>query len=589
MVQYKMDLSGYEHRSIELTLVFNPPAGKQEIAVPTFRPGRYQNGHYMRNIYEWKLSDSAGQEVQLNRNTPSTWNFRVPEEEAGRDWTMVYRIHAADFSAGSTYVDADLIFINFPNVALLPTACMEGEVQLELTLPPGWSAIENANFNRGIVRFDSLDTFFDTPLIATPFCNTLNYEVDGTSFYIHTYPSAPNEPEEVVRDFENFTRVQVASMGGMPFDSYHFVFFTTPESSYHGVEHHNSTVITLGPQSGLWSGDGYRQLLGIASHELFHAWNVKATRPRELSPIDFTREPVFSTGYVIEGVTTYLGDLMLIASAGYTWKQFAQKMATFIQRHADNDARLVRSVAQASAEIWTDGYELTVPKRMTSIYTEGALVAFMLDLMIRQNSNGARGIADAIRALWQRFPYPTGYTSSEYQALIIEFAGEQARSVFRDHVDGVVDFFPRLKAAFHSVGLMIQEDEMPLTFPRFYGLRARKVGSRFQIYRVMEGSPADRAGLVPGWMISKINGESVGERLSDALKEVQEPSDIELEVITPIAIKKIMIKPNPERYYPEYALAFAPETTPEQRALFKAWSGQDYEAMLRQESESAND
>jgi len=589
MVQYKMDLSGYEHRSIELTLVFSPPAGNQEIAVPTFRPGRYQNGHYMRNIYEWNLKNPNGQEVPLHRNTPSTWNFTVEEEEAGRQWTLIYRIHAADFSAGSTYVDSDLIFINFPNVALLPTACMEGEIRLELNLPKGWSAIDNAAFNRGAVQFDSWDTFFDTPLIAMPFGNTLNYEVEGIPFYIHTYPSLPENPEEVVRDFEAFTRVQVASMGAMPFDSYHFVFFTTPESSYHGVEHHNSTVITLGPQSGLWSGDGYRQLLGIASHELFHAWNVKATRPRELSPIDFTREPIFSTGYVIEGVTTYLGDLMLIASAGYTWKQFAEKLATFIQRHADNDARQVRSVAQASEEIWTDGYELTVPKRMTSIYTEGALVAFMLDIMIRERTNGERGMVDVIRELWRRFPYPQGYSSLEYQALVAEFAGEEARSVFRDHVDGVADFFPRLRTAFHAVGLDLHEDEIALTFPRFYGLRARKVGARFQIYRVMEGSPADRAGLVPGWMISKINGEPVGERLSDALKEVHEPADIELEVITPLALKKIIIKPNPERYYPQYSLTFAMAPTPEQRALFHAWTGRDYDAMRSEKSETVTD
>lgn len=580
MVQYKMDLRGHAHRSIEMMVKFSVSQGVHEIAVPTFRPGRYQNGQYMRNMVKWSLRDEHGADVPLERITPSTWTFYSASAHP-TEHIITYTLYAGDFSAGSTYVDCDLIFINFPNVALIPVSCAAEPIELMVDLPEGWQAIENANFQDGSVAFSSCDLFFDTPLIAAPSWQTLHYEVADTPFYIHTYPVASDKPDQIIADFRNFTEEQYRVMRGFPFSSYHFVFFTTPDFSYHGVEHHNSTVITLGPAANLWEGDGYRQLLGISSHELFHVWNAKATRPVELSPIDFTREPIFNTGYVIEGVTTYLGDLTLIRSKGYNWTQFAQKMATFIQRHADNDARLIRSVAEASIELWTDGYDLAVPQRMTSIYTEGALVAWMMDVLIRTKSNGKEGVMDVMRELWQKFTYPQGYTSEDYEKLMESYAGPESVQIFKDHVHGVCDFFPRIHETLKALGMRLVTKENDLAFPRYFGIRARKMGGQFQIIRVIPGSPADRAGLVPGWMIAKIDDKPVGDRLSDAFKGMEGPRTISLEIHTPLHHKTLILEPDNERYYPEYTIELRPEADSQARELFKAWCGMDFNRVLQ--------
>ena len=52
----------------------------------------------------------------------------------------------------------------------------------------------------------------------------------------------------------------------------------------------------------------YTDFIGVASHELFHAWNVKTIRPVELMPCDYTTENYSRLGFVYEGVTTYYGD-----------------------------------------------------------------------------------------------------------------------------------------------------------------------------------------------------------------------------------------------------------------------------------------
>lgn len=70
---------------------------------------------------------------------------------------------------------------------------------------------------------------------------------------------------------------------------YHFLFEILPIKAYHGVEHCKSTVITLGPTYDLF-GPLYKELMGVSSHELYHTWNVKAIRPIEMFPYDFTKK-----------------------------------------------------------------------------------------------------------------------------------------------------------------------------------------------------------------------------------------------------------------------------------------------------------
>ena len=52
------------------------------------------------------------------------------------------------------------------------------------------------------------------------------------------------------------------------------------------------------------------------------------------------------------------------------------------------------SVAQSSFDTWLDGYVKGNPGRKGSIYTEGALIAFMTDVFILQNTNNKKSLND---------------------------------------------------------------------------------------------------------------------------------------------------------------------------------------------------
>lgn len=172
--------------------------------------------------------------------------------------------------------------------------------------------------------------------------------------------------------------------GSFPSSAYHFIFQILPHRFYHGVEHTESTVIALGPAYMLMEGDTYNDFLGISCHELFHAWNIKAIRPAEMLPYDFTKENYSRLGFVTEGVTTYYGDYLLFRSSVWGEEDFWPAFNERMDHHFESHARYFQPVSEASFDSWLDGYVLGAPHRKTSIYHEGCLLAFVTDIFIRK-------------------------------------------------------------------------------------------------------------------------------------------------------------------------------------------------------------
>ena len=227
-----------------------------------------------------------------------------------------------------------------------------------------------------------------------------------------------------------FTIDQLKMMGSFPFDAYHFLVQVLPYSFYHGVEHLKSTVLGIGPGYDLMRNNIYIDFVGVASHELFHAWNIKTIRPAEMMPYNYKTENYSRLGFVYEGVTTYYGDLILARCGVYNTEQFFKELNVRIQKHFDNPGRQNLSVADSSFDTWLDGYTPGVPGRKTSIYDEGCITALMTDLIIRKKTNSKSSLDDVMRTLYEDFGKKNiGYAEHDYFS-IVDFIAKDSMADF---------------------------------------------------------------------------------------------------------------------------------------------------------------
>ena len=249
---------------------------------------------------------------------------------------------------------------------------------------------------------------------------------------------------------------------------------------------------------------------------MYHTWNVKAIRPDGLFPYDYKQENYTRSGYVTEGVTTYMGDLILFESGVFDTAQYHKEVEAYLTRHFHNGARNHYSVAESSFDTWLDGYEKGIPSRKTSIYVEGALTAMVCDMRIREASNGKYTLHDAMRKLYEQTNQEKGYSEEQYKNILEEFAGVSFDDIFNDLIYGTNKFSPYINKALKYQGVQFDIINSKNEAENF-GLKLSEKHGTMVVLDVLENSTAYNTGIVRDDKIYAINNFPLEGNLSEWL------------------------------------------------------------------------
>ena len=515
------------------------------LQLPAWRPGRYELGNFAKNIKDFKILDSQNNLVLYNKKNKDSWEVNTVKYD---EIIVKYSYYAAELNAGSTFLNEDQLYIN-------PVNCMmyvEGESDLgyEISFSIGKDMdlfTSLTKQSKHVLKANSFDELADSPIIAS---NSLQYkkrEISGLDFHFCFQGEIKVDWNKVFNDFEKFIDYQIAQFGSFPHKEFYFLFQITPYKSYHGVEHHKSTVILLGSSYDVF-GKLYNEFLGVSSHELYHVWNIKSIRPIQMHPYEFSKENYTHLGYVAEGVTTYMGDRILYESGVFSKEDYFKELKTLLIRHFHNDGRHNYSVAESSWDTWLDGYVTGVPGRKVSIYVEGALIAMICDAKIRKQTNHEKSLHDAMKELYSGSNLETNYDKESYKNTLEKISGIDFTNVFNDLIYGKKDFTKYLKKAFNVFGW----DYTNITSQKLayrYGLKTLFKDGNSLVVSILEGSSAYLSALAKDDILIAINGFTINNDLESWLKYFSE-DEIVLLIEREGKLKEIRLgKINDFQYY----------------------------------------
>jgi predicted metalloprotease with PDZ domain len=424
-----------------------------DLQLPAWRPGRYELANFAKNSMYFEAYGPTGTSLPFEKVTKDRWRIHLNGESSVK---VKYGYYARQMDAGGSWVDTQQWYINFVNCLMYAEGKQDEPCQVTLQLPDSYQIA--CGLKQTSVHTLVADTYYqlvDCPMIASAQLQHRSYEVDGHTFHVWVQGESMPFWDRLLTDFKHFTEVQMQLMGGFPCPEYHFLLHLLPFQHYHGVEHQNSTVMTLGPAEKL--DLLYAELVGLASHELFHTWNVIRIRPKELLPYDFTKENYFPTGYVAEGVTTYYGDLFLARSGFFTEQAYLDELSRTLNRHFSVANQAYLSLIQSSIDLWLDGYVAGVPNRKVSIYHKGSLAALILDLEIRKLTHDAKSLDDVMRLMWQRYGEKgIGYAHKDYIHAVADVVGQSFGEYFAACIEGTSPLAPRLAEALRHVGCTLE-------------------------------------------------------------------------------------------------------------------------------------
>ncbi len=539
------------------------------VKLPAWRPGRYELGNFAKNIQHFKPYDETGNELAFNKTTKDCWQV---ETKNSKQLIIKYKYFANQLDAGACYADATQLYINPVHCCVYVDnksneKCVL-EFQVDKSFKVATSLRKTASLTFEAINFNEL---VDSPCICSPSLKHLQYESGNVAFHIWIQGDFIPEENKLVNDFRSFTDVQLSAMGSFPFDEYHFLIQATPHAFYHGVEHLKNTVLAIGPAVSLHRKDLYNELLGVASHELFHAWNIKTIRPVEMMPYDYTKENYAETGYVYEGITTYYGDLFLKQCGFFTDAEYLNEISIRINKHLNNEGRFNHSVAQSSFDTWLDGYVPGVPGRKTSIYDEGSLIALMLDFLIRKDSSLKYSLDDVMKKLYEDFGKTgIGYSSVDFQSVAEFFMGRSLKDFFEGIVYKAVSYRSLFEELISFAGLSLEERFSPKMNERFLGFVLEEAPALPKVLSIATTSPAFETGLSLGDELISVNGYKADRRLDDILK-LNKKEVIEVDVFSQQKQKTLQMRRGDKSYFSIYSIKNYEKKSAEQEKFYNSW------------------
>ena len=553
-------------------VVQNNTQEKVNIQLPSWRPGRYELGNFAKNIRSFQVEDKNGNPLPFQKLTKDLWSI-----EAGNcsEFHVIYTYYAVDLNAGSSYLDHEQLYVNPVNCCVFIPERINDSCQLELHLPDDYQiAIDiNSTENKHCFAFDNFDRLADTPFIAS--ANLLHREIHVADHTFHLWFMGDIEPDwdRLDKDFSRFCLEQLETMGALPGKHFHFYFQILQTAFYHGVEHTYSTVCALGPGNKVFTSDFYDELLGVSSHELFHAWNVKTIRPSEMAPYNFTGENYSRLGWVYEGITTWYGDQFLLRSGVFDTKRYLVTLNDKLKRHFTSYGRFNQPVAEASFDTWLDGYVPGIPHRKTSIYVEGSLIAFLIDSQLRERSNDSVSLDDLMRRLYDDARSGKSYSKESILSHLHAISGIDFSYFYANYIEGTHDFEPELMRCFARIGLNLN---MHLPFSEAehrFGFRIQESAGQTTIAMFAPDSPAEKSGLLVGDQIIACNERKI---LNNWTLLTDKHAEISLHVFSKERLKTIALKSTDEKYFSSRTISFDKIASIEQKQAYRNWAKNEF-------------
>lgn len=521
------------------------------LQLPSWRPGRYELGNFAKNVRNFSVTDENGASLKINKISKDRWEINNVKGESIK---ARYEYYASELNAGSTFVDDHQIYVNPVNCLVYNPTDMNSLCTLHLPdYGEQWKLASGLLQNeQGELVAKNIHELFDSPFIYGNKMQELNFEVCGATIHLWFHGICKPNYAQLQQDFTKFIEAQYKLFGSFAFEkAYHFLFHIVPYSAFHGVEHVNNTVIYLGPSYTIGTSTAHHSLLGISSHELFHSWNVKTIRPAEMYPYNYAAENYTKLGYVTEGFTTYYGDIMLWRSGVWTDQVYLDVLAALITKHEQNFGRFNYSVAESSYDTWLDGYQAGAPNRKTSIYTEGAMVALLLDLHIITLSNGKNSLDDVMRELYI-LSEKSGYSEEVMEQLVKKYGGEEGAAMLHTAVYGKEDLMPFIKTALNKVGVDLTFAPLDTCETKF-GFKFMAEGEHARIVAIYPDSVADNAGLVVGDLITRVNSIAIRKDFNEWFNYF-EGEEIKLQVLRQGVAEFIELPKESGTYYQKVVL-----------------------------------
>jgi len=480
-------------------------AAAQEFKLPVWTPGSYLVREFSKNLNQVRAIDAQGKELTVKKKAKNAWEVQC---NGAASYTVFYEVYAFELSVRTPYLDNTHGFVAGAGVFMYTeeTRNQLGVLKIypHASFKKVSTALAPADFKsepgcQSFV-FKDYDQLVDSP-IEIGNQQEFSFMAAGVRHRVAMYGEANYNIAELQRDMAKVVESATAVFGSNPNQDYLYIVQNVTDGQG-GLEHLNSCVLSVSRWT--YTGSNYLGFINLVAHEYFHLWNVKRIRPIELGPFNYDQECYTSLLWVMEGITSYYDELLLLRAGFYTKADFLNKLQSQINYVEGSPGSRVQPVAHASFDAWIKAYRPNENSSNTTMtyYSRGAVIGAVLDAYLIQRSKGKQSLDGFMQLLYQKYALDLkrGFSETEFEQELSNYCGEDTHAFFTQYVNGTA-IIPYQKY-FEPMGLKVTDQTSTLTN---FGA-ALEPGEVLKVRTVRSGSAAEDAGISVGDEILACDG-----------------------------------------------------------------------------------
>lgn len=525
MIRYDVFASHPQTHQFTVRLVIaNPSPAGQKVSLPTWIPGSYFIRDFARHIITLQAyagEDTSGEKLEVVKENSYTWQIA----KTSGALCIEYTAYAYDTSVRGAYLDEEQAFFNPCSLLLMVNGQEASACQLSLTAPAipqanAWrvattlTAVDAKPWGFGVYQAANYDELIDKPVQMGTF-ELIEFQALGIPHAIAITGEHQGDTQRLAQDVQKMCEAQLPLFGApYPFSRYLFLL-NLRKDGYGGLEHRDSTALQIQKDYLPELGESvistyYIALLGLFSHEYFHAWNIKRIKPENFMPYNLTDKSYTKQLWAFEGITSYYDDLALIRANIISMQQYFDLVSQTLTKLLRNPGRKKQTVLDASFDAWIKFYqpnENSVNSQV-SYYVKGAIIALAIDLALRTQSEGRTSLDEVMRQLWCEFGQAgLGVPEGEIEARIIAAGGPVLKALLTQALYTTDDIDLETLLAPFGLTLTLRQSQgsddvggkrvLPATNNKsgYIGITINKSQGKLLVSQVIEGSSAAFAGL----------------------------------------------------------------------------------------------
>jgi predicted metalloprotease with PDZ domain len=354
--------------------------------------------------------------------------------------------------------------------------------------------------------------------------------------------AALNPPPEVWDHYKNLVEQAQKLFGAHHYRDYHFLYTLSDHVAHFGLEHHESDDSRV-DERALVDDAARKMSASLLPHEYVHSWNGKFRRPAGLATPDYQQPMQDDLLWVYEGLTNYLGFVLTARSGLLTADQDRDDLAitaSALDHTPGREWRNLQDTADAAPQLYFSPRAWESWRRSTDFYDEDTLNWLWVDVIIRQQSKGAKTLDDFCRLVHgapSTGPAVKTYTFDDVVNSLNQVAPYDWRAFWTERLTNHGPGAPL--GGIEGSGWKLVYDDTPSDMMTGMAGMNHFVPAAFAVGLVLnddgaisdttEGLPAAKAGIGPGMKLVAVNGRRFSpEILRDAVKATKNSTPLEL-------------------------------------------------------------